>query len=93
MPSDLRARMSFIHHRTYSNAHPDYGKVQGLMGSAKAQSGNGQEMISSLFAQENAAPLTTIQSEPVPLGGVGEALPCSFTIRRQPLPRPHAGRP
>lgn len=68
MPADLRARTSFIHHRTYSNAHPDYGKVQGLFGAAKAQSGNGQEMISSLFAQENAKALGTIQNEPVPLG-------------------------
>ncbi len=68
VPEDLRARMSFIHHRTYSNAHPDYGKVQGLLGAAKAKTGNGQEMLSSLFAQENATPLTTIQSEPVPLG-------------------------
>ncbi len=68
VPEDLRSRMTFIHHRTYSNAHPDYGKVQGLMGAAKAQSGNGQEMIASLFAQENSTPLATIQTEPVPLG-------------------------
>ena len=68
LPDDLRSRMSFIHHRTYSNAHPDYGKVQGLMGAAKAQTGNGQEMIASLFAQENTTPLATIQTEPVPLG-------------------------
>lgn len=68
VPQDLRSRMSFIHHRTYSNAHPDYGKVQGLLGAAKARTGNGQEMIASLFAQENAKPLNTIQTEPVPLG-------------------------
>ena len=68
LPDDLRSRMSFIHHRTYSNAHPEYGKVQGLLGSAKAADGNGQEMIASLFAQENAGALHTIQSEPVPLG-------------------------
>jgi uncharacterized protein (DUF1501 family) len=68
VPQDLRARMSFIHHRTYSNAHPDYGKVQGLMGAAKAQTGNGQEMIASMFAQENAKALGTIQTEPVALG-------------------------
>ncbi len=68
VPNDLRSRMSFIHHHTYSNAHPEYGKVQGLMGAAKAQTGNGQEMIASLFAQENAAALGTIQTEPIPLG-------------------------
>ncbi len=68
MPQDLRARTSFIHHRTYSNAHPEHGRVQGLLGSAKGPSGNGQEMVSSLFAQENAAALGTIQLEPVPLG-------------------------
>jgi hypothetical protein len=68
VPADLRSRMSFIHHQTYSNAHPEYGKVQGLMGAAKGQSGNGQEMISSLVAQENAQALGTIQTEPIPLG-------------------------
>ncbi len=68
MPTDLRARMSFIHHRTNSNAHPEFPKVQSLFGAAKAATGNGQEMVASLFAQENAKALATIQTEPVPLG-------------------------
>ena len=69
VPQDLRARMSFIHHRTNSNAHPEFPKVQALFGAAKAATGNGQEMVASLFAQENAKALGTIQTEPVPLGG------------------------
>lgn len=68
VPEDLRARMCFIHHQTYSNAHPEYGKVQNLFGASKALAGNGQEMLSSLIAQENAHGLGTIQTEPVPLG-------------------------
>jgi len=83
VPDDLRSRMSFIHHHTYSNAHPDYPKVQNLFGAAKAQTGNGQEMLSSLFAQENAAALGTIQTEPVPLGSE------LITFQSRPLTNVH----
>ncbi len=68
LPDDLRARMSFFHHRTYTNAHPEYTKVMALQGAAKAQSGVGPEMLVSLFAQESAAALGTVQTEPVALG-------------------------
>ncbi len=79
LPADLRSRMSFIHHQTYANAHPEFGRVQNLFGAAKASTGNGQEMLASLVAQENAAALGTIQTEPVPLGGEG------ITFQNRPL--------
>jgi Protein of unknown function (DUF1501) len=68
LPADLRARMSFFHHRTYTNAHPEYTKVMALQGAAKSTSGVGPEMLVSLFAQESSTSLGTIQQEPVALG-------------------------
>jgi hypothetical protein len=68
LPAALRARMSFFHHRTYTNAHPEHRKVMTLHGAAKAQSGSTPEMLPSVLAQELSAALGTIQSEPVPLG-------------------------
>ena len=68
LPEDLRARMSFFHHRTYTNAHPEYAKVMGLQGAAKATGGVGPEMLVSLFAQESSAALGTVQAEPIAIG-------------------------
>jgi hypothetical protein len=69
LPADLRERLAFFHHRTYTNAHPEHRKVMALHGAAKSAAGNGQEMLPSLLASELAAGLGTIQSEPIPLGG------------------------
>jgi uncharacterized protein (DUF1501 family) len=68
LAEDLRARLCFIHHRTYSNAHPEYRKVMSLAGDIKLPSGNGEEMLPSLFAAENAQALATLQVEPIALG-------------------------
>jgi len=68
LPEDLRANMSFFHHRTYTNAHPEYSKVMGLQGAAKATGGVGPEMLVSLFAQESSAALGTVQAEPIAIG-------------------------
>jgi hypothetical protein len=68
LPAALRARMSFFHHRTYTNAHPEHRKVMTLHGAAKAESGSAPEMLPSLFAQELAQAIGTIQTEPAPLG-------------------------
>jgi len=68
LPEDLRARLAFFHHRTYTNAHPEHRKVMTLQGAAKSASGNGQEMLPSLLASELATTLGTIQTEPIPLG-------------------------
>jgi hypothetical protein len=68
LPVELRARLAFFHHRTYTNAHPEHRKVMALQGAAKSVKGNGQEMLPSLIASELAATLGTIQTEPIPLG-------------------------
>jgi len=68
LPNELRARLCFFHHRTYTNAHPEHRKVMALQGAAKLTSGNGQEMLPSLIASELSQPLDTIQTEPIPLG-------------------------
>jgi len=68
LPEALRARLSFFHHRTYTNAHAEHRKVMSLHGSAKSATGNGEEMLPSLLASELAVSLGTIQAEPVPLG-------------------------
>jgi hypothetical protein len=68
LPPELRTRMAFFHHRTYTNAHPEHRKVMALQGAAKSAQGNGQEMLPSLIASELATALGTIQTEPIPLG-------------------------
>jgi hypothetical protein len=68
LPSELRARLAFFHHRTYTNAHPEHRKVMALQGAAKSVTGNGQEMLPSLLSSELAVALDTIQVEPIPLG-------------------------
>jgi uncharacterized protein (DUF1501 family) len=68
LPAELRARLAFFHHRTYTNAHPEHRKVMALQGAAKSALGNGQEMLPSLIASELAQALGTIQTEPIPLG-------------------------
>jgi hypothetical protein len=68
LPDELRERMAFFHHRTYTNAHPEHRKVMALQGAAKSASGNGQEMLPSLIASELSSALGTIQTEPIPLG-------------------------
>ena len=68
LPEELRARLAFFHHRTYTNAHPEHRKVMALQGAAKSAGGNGQEMLPSLVASELATTLGTIQTEPIPLG-------------------------
>jgi hypothetical protein len=68
LPEELRARLAFFHHRTYTNAHPEHRKVMALQGAAKSKAGNGQEMLPSLIASELSETLGTIQVEPIPLG-------------------------
>jgi len=68
LPDELRARLAFFHHRTYSNAHPEHRKVLSLQGAAKLATGNGSEMLPSLIASELAAALGTVQTEPIPIG-------------------------
>ncbi len=68
LPQWVLDRTAFVHHRTYQNAHPQYQKVMGLVGSAKNDEGNGTEHIASLISSEMTPLLGTIQEEPVALG-------------------------
>lgn len=69
LPQNILNRTCFIHHRTYQNAHPQHGKVMGLVGSAKSETGTGSEHLTSLLSYENAAALGTVQAEPAAVGG------------------------
>ena len=68
LPQWALDRTAFVHHRTYQNAHPQYQKVMGLVGSAKNAEGGGTEHMASLISSEMAGLLGTIQEEPVALG-------------------------
>ncbi|MBX2799482.1 MAG: DUF1501 domain-containing protein [Myxococcales bacterium] len=67
LPDWVRARSSFVHHMTYQNSHPGYGKVMTLLGNGRYSDGTGVEQITSIFSDELAGPLGTIQNEPVPV--------------------------
>ncbi len=69
LPQWVLDQTHFVHHRTYQNAHPQFSKVLGLVGSAKSVSGGGTEQIASVYSSENAQALQTIQAEPVALTG------------------------
>ena len=69
LPAEMRNRTLFFHHATYANAHPEFGNVMKFHGAIKGSSGNGQEMLSSFIAQENAEALGTLTNQPVNVGG------------------------
>jgi len=62
LPPEIRARTTFFHHGTYTNAHGDAPKVNRLMGAVKRQ-----EMLVSFIAKQNASCLTTVQVQPAVL--------------------------
>lgn len=66
---EIRARTCFVHHRTYQNAHPQFGNVLELVGSARGATGSGSEQLASVLSSENSTALGTIQSEPISLRG------------------------
>lgn len=74
LPAWARERAVFFHHRTYTNAHPNFFKVLGLFGAAKSKTGSGGEMLPSLIASEVATSLQTVQTEPVVLANIGARL-------------------
>ena len=67
LPQWALDRTAFIHHRTYQNAHPQFTKVLGLVGSGKSETGSGSEQLGSILASSLASALGTIQREPVSL--------------------------
>ena len=74
LPQAVLDRTAVIHHRTYQNAHPQYAKVMGLVGSARNRDGNGTEHLPSLIASETAPLLGTVQPAPIRMTGGGEPL-------------------
>ncbi|MEL6761561.1 MAG: hypothetical protein AAFP04_14335, partial [Myxococcota bacterium] len=60
LPEGIRNRMTFIHHGTYTNSHPNHPKVLKLMGAT-----NRNEMVVSALAKRVAGNLQTTQVEPV----------------------------
>jgi|GEM_PF-172611 len=71
LPDAMRARMSFIHHRTYTNAHGEHARVIEGHGAYRSLDGRRAETLPSLIAQENAERLGTILKEPIRVGGPG----------------------
>lgn len=67
LPEALRQRLQFFHHRTNTNAHPEWDSVLRFHGAIKNASGNGEDMLPSAFASLTAPRLGTIQAEPVAL--------------------------
>ena len=69
LPQWALDRTTYIHHRTYQNAHPQYDKVMTLLGNVKSLSGNGTDQLTAFISAENAVGLKTIQQEQISLGG------------------------
>lgn len=69
LSQNVRSRTAFVHHRTYQNAHPQFGNVLELVGSARGATGSGSEQLASVLSSENAPVLSTIQAEPISLQG------------------------
>ncbi|MEM9457616.1 MAG: hypothetical protein AAGF11_25785 [Myxococcota bacterium] len=69
LPQSVLDRTCLIHHRTYQNIHPQHNKVMGLVGSAKTETGTGNEHLATVLAHETADKLGTVQRDPVAVGG------------------------
>lgn len=68
LSEDLRARMAFVHHRTYTNAHPEMSKVLAGHGAVSSLDSNVSEQFPSVLAGYLTNPLATIQAEPATIG-------------------------
>ena len=63
--------MSVIRHRTYTNAHPEFGNVTQFHGAVKGPGRIGVESLPSMIAQETAGVLGSILEAPLRIGGPG----------------------
>jgi hypothetical protein len=88
LPAWVRERTAFVHHRSYTNAHPNFFKELTLFGASKNSAGNGQEQFPSMFAGALAEGLQTVQREPIVLSNIGSRV--TFEGREQPVVRPSA---
>ena len=91
MPAWIRSRAAFIHHRTYTNIHPNFFKVLGLFGGAKNAGGNGEEMLPSVYSNELVGGVQSVQPEPVVLGKIGTRM--TYEGRVQPFIQPSSMAP
>lgn len=69
LPEDLRDRLGFWHHATFTNAHPDFSSVRKLNGAATLSTSDQTEELGTILAGELASHLATTNSSPVSLGG------------------------
>ncbi|WP_053981897.1 DUF1501 domain-containing protein [Marinagarivorans algicola] len=86
LPEDLRSRLGFWHHGTYTNAHSDHRHVIRFHGAIKDQNGAGSAQLAEAMADETYQGLNTILKEPLSVGG------SSITYRGRAIPvlRPSA---
>lgn len=64
LPSSILDRITFIHHGTYTNTHPNHSKVLRVMGATARD-----EMLVSVYAKETGPVLGSTQLEPIALSG------------------------
>ncbi len=84
LSEDLRARMAFIHHKTYTNAHPEMSKVLAGHGAVTSLESNTSDQFPSVLSRYLAECLSTIQSEPATIGDT----PLTFQSRPLDLVKP-----
>jgi len=84
---NIGSRISFIHHTTQNNAHPNQAKVQRLMGVVYEQ-----EMLVSYLAKRLAPCLGTVQSAPIMVGATDPNEALTFGGRTLPNLKPTALR-
>ena len=70
--------MAFFHHRTSLGIHPQFPIAKKIGGAIKGPDGRGEEELVSAIAQENAASLGTVLSQPIVLSN-------SVTFQSTPL--------
>lgn len=81
---ELRNRLAFWNHGTYTNAHPDFSSVMAFNGAIKGPGGRGKDQLDGLIATETRAKLNTLFAEPISVGGSA----IDFNNRVQPVLRP-----
>lgn len=69
LPEDLRERLGFWHHATFTNAHPDFSSVRKLNGAATLENSDDTEELGTILANTLAPHLSTTNQSPVSLGG------------------------
>jgi uncharacterized protein (DUF1501 family) len=69
LPDALRGRLSVIRHRTFTNAHPEFGNVMKFHGAVKGPGRIGTESLPAMIAQETFGSLGTALESPMQVAG------------------------